>query len=314
MTAGWTRLAEALDLPAGDRHDHPASPHRFPDGGQYRIEIPSTEGPEALETVISAAARYGIPLHRVSQGSGIAMLLDDEIREMVRLGAAHRIEVCLFVGPRAPWEPTAAALVPDGRAIGWRHTGMDQLAFAFADVERAVRLGIRSVLAADEGLIWLIAQAKRLGWLPETLVVKASALLGLANPVGIRLVAEAGLSSANISSETSLARLGAIRQVIDLPLDVYVESPDGLGGFVRHHDIPELVRVGSPIYLKFGLRNAPGMYPSGRHLRATAIETAAERVRRAALGLELLARVAPEAVCSPLGSDDLGIPVAEGDR
>jgi hypothetical protein len=44
---------------------------------------------------------------------------------------------------------------------------------------------------------------------------------------------------------------------------VYVEVPDTLGGFVRLHEIPELIRVAAPIYVKFGLRGAPDIYPSG---------------------------------------------------
>lgn len=310
MTPGWRALVARHGLPAADGHDRLTSERRFPDGGQYRVEIPSVEGPVALRAVLQAADELGVPVHRISQGSGIGLLRDEEIREMVALGAERRIEVCLFAGPRAPWEGTAAALVPDGRIVGWRHMGMDQLAYAFADVERAVDLGIRSVLLADEGLIWLVGQARADGQLPADLVIKGSALLGLANPIGVRMLVEAGLDTANISSDTSIARLAAMRAVLDIPLDLYVEGPDGLGGFVRHPEVAELVRVGAPIYLKFGLRNAASVYPSGLHLEAVAVSTGRERVRRAAIGLEHLQRGLPEACMSPLGAADLGIPVA----
>jgi hypothetical protein len=309
MTPGWRELVARLSLPASDRHDLPTSEKRFPDGGRYRVEIPSVEGPVALRAVLEAADEYGVPVHRVSQGSGIGLLRDEEVAEMVRLGAERRVEVCLFVGPRAPWEGTAAALVPDGRLVGWRHMGMDQLAFAYGDIERAVALGIRSVLVADEGLTWLVGRARATGLLPRDLVVKGSALLGLANPVGVRMLAEAGLDSANVSSDISIARLGAMREVLGIPLDLYVEGPNGLGGFIRHHEVGELVRVGAPIYLKFGLRNAPDIYPSGLHLESVAVTTGRERVRRAAIGLEHLRRVMPEAEASPLGAADLGVPM-----
>jgi hypothetical protein len=71
---------------------------------------------------------------------------------------------------------------------------------------------------------------------------------------------------------------------------------------VRHYEIAELVRVGAPIYLKFGLRNAPGLYPCGQHLESTAIAMARERVRRASIALGLLRRYAPEAIPSPIGA------------
>ena len=43
-----------------------------------RIEIPSTEGPRALAAVLEEANRLGVTIHRVSQGSGIWMLTDEE--------------------------------------------------------------------------------------------------------------------------------------------------------------------------------------------------------------------------------------------
>src|SRR2546426_12108652 len=83
-------------LPAGDLYQLPDSPFRFPDGGQYRIEIPSTEGPRALEAVVEESYTRKVPVHRVSQGSGILLQTSEEIRQMVRLGAERGIEVNLF--------------------------------------------------------------------------------------------------------------------------------------------------------------------------------------------------------------------------
>lgn len=303
-------LLQELNLPTGDRHDHPTSPLTFPDGAHYRVEIPSVEGPKAMRAVIEAAQSYHIPLHRVSQGSGIMLLSDEEIREMVQLGQEHGIEVCLFVGPRAPWEGNAQALTPDGKIFAWRHMGMDQLVYAFNDVERAVALGVRSVLIADEGLLWLIHQARQRGLLPSELIVKGSALLGVANPLGIRLLADHGLDTINVASDISLAKLAALRQVISLPIDLYIEGPDGMGGFTRYPEIAEIVRVAAPVYLKFGLRNAPNIYPSGLHLEAVALATARERVHRASLGLAMLARSTEgqEFSVSQSGTSDLGVP------
>lgn len=140
-------------------------------------------------------------------------------------------------------------------------------------------------------------------------MVKASALLGAANPLGVRLLADQGLDTINVASDISLARLSALRQVISIPIDLYIESPDGLGGFIRYHEIAELVRVAAPIYLKFGLRNAPNIYPSGVHLETVAISTARERVHRAALGLATLFRSGQDFKTSQPGASGLGVPV-----
>jgi hypothetical protein len=93
-----------------------------------------------------------------------------------------------------------------------------------------------------------------------------------------------------------------------VPIDFYVEAPDNLGGFVRLYEVPEIVRIAAPVYVKFGLRNAPDVYPSGSHLEATVLALSRERVRRARLGLELLEREFPEAVTSELGAAGLALP------
>lgn len=307
MSTARTLLSE-LGLPAGDLYDLPTSSRRFPDGAHYRIEIPSVEGPAAMAAVIEAAQQHGVTIHRVSQGSGMMLLTDAELREMARLGAEHRIEVSLFVGPRATWEGTGQPLTPDGKLMGWRHTGMDQLAYAFDDIVRGVEAGIRSILVADEGLLWLVNQARQRGVLPANLVVKGSAVLGVANPLGVKLLQDNGLNTINVASDITLPRLAAMRQVLSIPLDLYIEGPDGLGGFTRYYEVAEIIRVAAPVYLKFGLRNAPNIYPSGVHLEAAAIATGRERVRRAAIGMELLARAGVEFTASPVGAAGLGIP------
>jgi hypothetical protein len=59
------------------------------------------------------------------------------------------------------------------------------------------------------------------------------------------------------------------------------------------------VRVAAPIYLKYGVRNSPPLYPAGRHLEGTILALSRERVRRAAIGMGILRRYAPDAVASP---------------
>lgn len=302
------KFLTGLGLPPGDRHDLPSSPKRFPDGAHYRIEIPSCEGPGVLRAVLEEADRYDIVIQRVSQGSGVMLLADEEIAEMAHLGRARGMEVSLFVGPRALWDTGATATSAAGRIIASRIRGADQMVFALEDVRRACALGIRSVLVADEGLLWVLGEMVRAKALPSDLVLKISVMMGSANPAAIALMERLGAGTYNIPTDLSLAQIAAIRQAVSLPLDIYVEAPDDLGGFIRHYEIPELIRVASPAYIKFGLRNAPNIYPSGTHIEATAIALARERVRRARLGVEMIRRYAPDLVASQTGAAGLGIP------
>jgi hypothetical protein len=303
MTSGMSatrRFLTGMGLPSGDAHDLPSSTQRFPDGGQWRVEIPSVEGPAALRMVYAAADEFGVPVHRVSQGSGVMLLTDAELDEMAALGRERGIEISLFVGPRAGWDTGAMAYATAGRAVAPKVRGMDQLVQAVEDVKRACEHGITSVLVTDEGLTWVLGEMRRAGELPAELILKGSVMLGASNPASIALLERMGLSTFNAPTDLGLAHLAAIRAATTMPLDIYVEVPDDIGGFIRHYEIAELVRVCAPIYLKFGLRNAPNIYPSGTHLEATAVALTRERLRRAKIGLDLLRRLDPEAAMSPL--------------
>lgn len=289
-----TRSAlERLGLPTADPHPAPSSPQRFPDGAQYRIEIPSTEGPGAFRAVLSEADRLHVPVHRVSQGSGIMLLTDAEIRDMCALGEQRGIEVNLFVGPRATFDIGAQAYSAAGKALGLSLRGTDQVVYAIEDVQRGVGLGIRSVLVSDLGLLAILGRMRRSGDVPSDLILKTSVMMAPANAASARVLEDLGASTINVPSDLTLPQLASIRAAIDVPIDLYVEAPDNIGGFVRHYEVPDFIRVGAPLYVKLGLRNAPDIYPSGSHIEDTAIRLSRERVRRARLVLDLISRFSP---------------------
>ncbi|MGH3110322.1 MAG: U32 family peptidase, partial [Gaiellaceae bacterium] len=249
-----------------------------------------------------------VPVRRISQGSGVMMLTDAEISEMAALGAEHGVEVSLFLGPRGAWDAggqSFATASPAGVARGEAGTE-----WCIAEVRRGLRLGIRSFLVADVGVLALLGRLRRDGDLPKSLVLKTSVLLPCANPETARALEQLGATTINVSTDLSAAELGELRSACAAPLDVYVEVPDDQGGFVRYYEVPALIRAASPVYVKLGLRNAPNIYPSGLHLQEVAVRLARERVRRAELVLRLVSEQAPDLV-EGRGADrppDLGIP------
>jgi len=303
------RFLSSIGLPPGDLHDLPTSAKRFPDGGQYRIEIPSTEGPRCLEAVLDEADRRDVVVHRVSQGSGVFMQTDAELDETARLAADARVEVSLFARPNSAWGVSAMARSPAGAVLAPAAHGEEQVVYALEDARRAAAHGFRSVLIADLGVLSVFDAMRKTGELPADMQAKVSVMLPAANPPAAGVLADLGASTINLPTDLSLAQIAAIRAAVDVPLDVYVESPDNVGGFVRLHEIPELIRVAAPVYVKFGLRNAPDVYPAGTHLDATTIALSRERVRRARLGLELLARSGFEPETSELGAPGLAVPL-----
>ncbi|HET6299842.1 MAG TPA: hypothetical protein VFG33_41160 [Kribbella sp.] len=263
------------------------SARRFGDGSAYKVEIPSCEGPRVLAAVLEEASRRGVTVHRVSQGSGVMMLTDGEIEEMLSLGSAAGVEVCLFLGPRAAWDTGGQAKV--SAAVGGVARGNEMVAASLCDAFRAVELGVRSLLVGDLGVLELLGLLKKEGSLPSDLVLKTSVLMPLANAPTGALYERLGATSLNVSTDLPLPVLAEIRAATSVPIDMYIEVPDDQGGHVRFYDVPEVVRVAAPVYLKMGLRNAPNIYPAGLHLAATAEALGRERVRRAELILRLLA-------------------------
>jgi len=280
----------------------------FADGLRYRIEIPSVEGPAVLRAVLEEAEARGVPVRRVSQGSGVMMLTDLEIEELAQLGAEAGVEVSLFIGPRGAWDTGGQSAAT--AAVGGVARGAAGIEWCLAEAQRACALGIRSLLVADLGVLATLGRLRAGGELPANLVLKTSVLLPCANPATAMTLEALGAVTINVATDLSVAELAELRAACSAPLDVYVEVPDDQGGFVRFYEVPDLIRVAAPLYVKLGLRNAPNIYPAGLHLADLAVKLGRERVRRAELVLRLLRERAPELV-EGRGDDrptDLAIP------
>jgi hypothetical protein len=301
---------ESIGLPPGDASSLPDSTKRFPDGAAFRIEIPSTEGPRSLEAVLDEAERREVPVHRVSQGSGSFLLTDTELDQMARLAADAQVEASLFAQPTAAWQPSASARTEGGGAVAGSSYGQEGLVFGLEDIRRSAAHGIRSVLITDIGLLSAFDSARKAGVLPGDMQAKMSVAFPISNPSTARVLVSLGANTLNLVTDLSLAQIAGIRAAVDVPIDFYIESPDNLGGFVRLYELAQLIRVAAPVYAKFGLRNAPNLYPSGTHLEATAVALSRERVRRAQLALEMLERSGLPEISKP-GAAGLAVPIVD---
>ncbi len=297
-------LPAVLAAPAG-------SPLRFPDDAHFRVEIPSVEGLRVLEAVLDAARQHDVVINRVSQGSGAMLLAESELREMAALAAEQGLEISLFVGPRESYGVGAHPRSADGAGHGAQLRGIRGLSYAIEDVARATEAGIRSFLIADTGLLLLLRDMQAAGELPAECAWKISVAMAPSNPAALMVLAGLGATTINIPSDVTVAELAELRAVTALPIDLYVESPDSLGGVVRGNELADLVTIGAPLYAKFGLRNSRALYPSGDHLVDEAAAIGREKVRRAAVALEWLRRLGPTLIQSEPGAAGLSIPVTQ---
>lgn len=284
------------------------SEERFPDGAHYRIEIPSVENPTILRHVLAEAKERGVVVNRVSQGSGSMLITEKELDEMALMASDNGLEISLFVGPREGWDIGVQSRAADGPALAGQLRGTRQLRYGVEDVLRATEHGIRGFLIADLGLLEILVGMQKAGDLPASTVWKISAMLAPSNPIAMRQMERMGASTVNVPSDLTPELIAELRAVSSLPIDVYVESPDAMGGVVRGHESAELIAIAAPMYTKFGLRNSTPIYPAGMHNLDYASLLGREKVRRAALALEWIKRSEIELIQSPAGALGLGIP------
>ena len=261
-----------------------------------------------LEAVLDAARRHGIVVNRVSQGSGAMLLAEAELRETAAVAAEAGVEVSLFVGPREGYGVGAHARSADGAGHAGQLRGVRGLSYAIEDVARAAEAGIRSFLVADMGLLTLLRDMQSAGELPAECGWKISVAMAPSNPAALIVLAGLGATTVNIPSDVTAAELAEMRAATSLPIDLYVESPDSLGGVVRGNELADLVAIGAPLYAKFGLRNSRPLYPAGEHLYDEAIAIARAKVERAAVALEWLERLGSDLVQSAAGAEGLRVP------
>ncbi len=285
-----------IGQPAGDLYNLPTSQKRFSDGGQYRFEVPGIQGPGTMKTLLEELDRYKIAIHRVTQTKGIMSLTDEEISKMVALAKEWQVDLILAIGPRATTDTSASVHTPEGQRMGYRLRGQEQIVRAVEEVKRASSLGCRSFLVYDEGALWVLGKMRKEGEIPADCKFKVSAHSGHGNPCSAKLVEELGADSFNPVRDIQLQMLAAIRYAIDIPIDIHTENPKSSGGFIRHYEVPEIVRVAAPVYLKTGGSVA------ATHSWDSTDADAKKRAKQIVLVKRMLDVYYPEAISSPQGS------------
>lgn len=286
---------KSIGMPEGDLYSLPTSDKRFKDGGQYRFEVPGIQGPKVMEALLEEIDKYGLYLHRVTQTKGIMSLTDNEIISMVELANQANLELILAIGPRATTDTSASVNTPEGMRMGYRLRGQEQIVRAVEDVKRAASLGCRGFLVYDEGCLWLLNEMRKSGEINSDIHFKVSAHTGFGNPCSARLLESIGADSLNPVRDIQLQMLSAMRAAVDVPIDIHTENPKSTGGFIRHYEVPEFIRVASPIYLKTGGSVAQ------THSWDSTTDDAKKRAKQVALVKRVIEQYYPEALQSSKG-------------
>ena len=280
---------ESINFPRGDSYEMENSRKKFTHGGQYGIEIASAQTPDVIQTMLKYIKKYPFKPNRFTETRGIFRLSDDDIKQMVDICINENVGLILSVGPRAFYDTSASARSEQGARISYRLRGMENVIHAVEDVKRAVSLGVRGILVYDEGLLFLLNKMKTAGLLPSRLALKVSIHCGHGNPLSLHLMEQLGATSVNVVGDLELPMVAACRNSIDIPIDIHSDTPKSSGGFIRTYDVPDLIRVGSPIFLKCGAISSP------THAHIPSDADVHSRIYQAYLVYRMIQRYIPEA-------------------
>lgn len=293
-----------LGLPPGDLFDMPTSTARFPDGGAYRIEVPTVNSAEAVASLLDTATKLGITINRVTETYGMFRHTRNELKEFCRLCHQYGCELLLSVGPRATYDTGATVLSSQGMRISYRLRGMEQVLRGVEDIKRGYDCGCRGFLIYDEGMLWLVGQMRRDGALPKEIIFKTSAHLGHCNPCSFKLLESLGADSINPVRDLQIPMIAALRAAVKVPIDVHTDNPPASGGFIRVYEAPDIVRVAAPVHCKTGNSVVAA------HGQITSASDGKKMAEQAAIVVEMVSKYYPELKQSPQGSQDLRIPAA----
>lgn len=298
-TPGGGILA-AQGMPMADDYGLRPSPHRFDDGGHFRLEISGVERLATLEALLDEAASEDVFIHRiVAFGAGATLLDCGELKAFAELAAENEIDVVACPGPRSGWDSGRQVMTPEGMYSGRRVRGVDNLRFLIDDYLRLFECGLTGVLVWDEGVLDILVKARASGDVPADARYKVSVYTGHANPASIRILEALGADSLNPVGDLSRPMLGAIRSAVKLPLDIWAITFDSFGGMNRLWEAGEIAAVAAPCYFKVEPGDSEGaMYVSWE--KPTAQDAAIRnKVRHAKILLELAKRTSPAVQASP---------------
>ncbi|NRA86235.1 MAG: peptidase [Rhizobiales bacterium] len=290
-------LLSKLGLPRGDSDSMPSSNKTFPDGSNYQFEIPTINSADTLERLLTEASNQDLVINRVTETLGIFRHCNKEISRYVEISKSYNCQLLMSIGPRAPYDTSSSVKTPEGKMMGYRLRGQEQLVRATEDVYRALEVGVRGFVIYDEGLLWVLNELKKSGDIPKETHLKISAHCGHGNPASAKLLETLGANSFNPVRDLSLPMLCAIRLSLSIPLDCHTDNPTASGGFIRFYDVPMFVKMLAPINLKIGnsVLNSHGLITSS--------EDAIKMLHQVSIVKEFMDRYLPTAIqgmnCTP---------------
>ncbi|GAA3610654.1 hypothetical protein GCM10022223_28440 [Kineosporia mesophila] len=289
VTRGASRaraLLQERGLPYSDEIPLEAIGGEFEGGGHYGFEVPVVNNFSVMETTVRLIQDRGLQVTRFNETLGAFLLSDSEVSDMIALSRESGIGILFAMGPRPEYDRKAAFYRGGfGTSQGRRVNNNDALAVSVEEAIRLTELGARGLIAYDLGVIRLLSDLRSEGVLPADTLIKSSSHCIVSNPLTAKVYAENGTTSITTTHDLGLPVIQDIRKlnpelVMDVPTDVYGDK----GGFIRFYEIPELIQIASPIFLKVGA--SAQAHPAD----PVNEKTIAKRIQRIELAQEFVAK------------------------
>jgi hypothetical protein len=274
------------------------SPYEFSTGGIYGVEVPVVNNLATLQKTIHLLQAEGVYVTRFNETHGAFLLCDGEIREMLSLCSQEGYGIAFGLGPRPEYDRRAAFYRSQfGLEQGRQINNHDALRASVADALRLDSLGCRGLIVYDLGVLHVLNAMRAEGELAHDMVFKVSSHCMISNSMLAKIHAENGANSLTVTHDVGLPVLEAMRNAapeasLDVPLDVYRNK----GGFIRFHEVAEIVQIAAPVFLKIGSSSQSDPYDN------TNETTIAKRIGRVKRALEMLNENLPMA--KRMGSKD----------
>lgn len=134
------------------------------------------------------------------------------------------------------------------------HQNHDAIACAVEEVFKLDELGCTGIIVYDLGLLRILNQMRSKGAFSRQLLFIVSTHCMVVNSIIAQIYVENGADNIITPHDLGLPVLQEMRKSLpdSIPLSIPLDMYKTKGGFVRYYEIPELVQIASPLFLKLG--------------------------------------------------------------
>ena len=272
-----------------NRKTLPSSSEKFTCGGSYGIEIPVINSLSILESTILECKKQGVQCSRFNETRGAGFIPESEVKEMLISCQENKIGLVLSLSPRPEYDTKASFYRSSfGLEQCRKLNNMDAIKWSIDEALRLSELGCRGLIVYDIGLLSILNEMRTVGLLPKDLCFKASSHCMVTNPYIASIYFQNGSDTITMMHDCSVHILSETRRmnpgkVLDIPIDTYKDK----GGFLRYHEVADIVKHSSPVFLKIGASAQANPYDEVNH------SIISKRIKSAVVCLEYLDRSLP---------------------